>query len=127
MFYGRSDGQTKISYNAWTAWKMKVSLSGIHVIECVNSHDMALRILALYNISGDQAMVPIKSYSAGLKEAYWQENMLYQIPGIGQAKAASLLREYGNWYNLLNSGGERWPLVSPTWERFISLLEETIV
>ena len=126
IYYGRKDGETRISYNAWTAWKTKVSLSGIHVIECVNSHDMALRLLSLYNISGQQAMVPIKSYSAGLKEAHWQENMLYQIPGIGQAKAQTLLNVYGNWYNILESQGNSWPLSSPSWSDFIALLAQTV-
>ena len=127
VYYGKSDGQTKVSYNAWTAWKTKVSLSGIHVIECINSHDMALRLLGLYNTSSETEMVPIKSYSAGTKEAHWQENMLYQVPGIGQARAEALLNYYGSLYTLLDSRGQGWPITSPSFPKFIEMLEETAI
>ena len=125
-YYGKKEGLTKVSYNAWTAWKTKVSLSGVHVIECVNSQDMALRLLALYTTSGETSMTPIKSYAAGLKEAHWQENMLYQVPGIGQVKATVLLDKYGNWVNLLNSQGQGWPITNPNWQQFIALLEQEV-
>lgn len=127
MFYGKSDGLTKVSYNAWTAWKTKVSLSGIHVIECLNSHDMALRLLNLYNVSGETELTPIKSYSAGVKEAHWQENLLYQVPGIGQVKANSLLSHYGSLLSLLQANGEGWPIASPSWEQFVDLLEQSLI
>ena len=119
-----SDGYTKVNFARWTGWKMAVMLSGITIIEALNSRDMAYRMKSLYNQSGKDVHT-LTGHTATIREESWQMNVLLQIPKIGCQRARQLLDCYGTLDGVFGASPVGWPIRTPSYNEFMSFVKAT--
>ena len=117
-----SDGYTKVPFARWTGWKVALMMSGIIVMEALNSRDMAYRMKSLYNSSGRDVHT-LTGHVATIREESWQMNVLLQIPKIGRQRARRLLDYYGTLDMVFGASPMSWPLRTPSYDEFMSCIK----
>ena len=121
-YHIRPDGHTKVPFARWTGWKISLMMSGITVLEALNSRDMAYRMKSLYNSSGRDVHTLV-GHGSTIREESWQMNVLLQIPKIGRQRARTLLDCYGTLDALFGASQISWPLRTPSYNEFMSYVK----